>query len=319
MEKISVIVPIYNSEKTLPRCIDSILAQSHTNLEVLLINDGSSDTSLDICRQYALQDSRIRVLDKQNGGVSSARNLGLDVAEGDYIAFVDADDELVCNAYEFMLNKSKEMNADMTFCQYVRIKESGKKLFVKEPLSRLQTFDLHPFYQTVANKTIMGSTWRILFRCEIAKKYRFDESLHWKEDLLYTLKCIDYSNTISYLDEFLYIYYEPTPFSRKYVKENNIKQIKELYAKINPLLEKKSKSLSRKVLFESYSDSICLTIRYDDDYKTEIRKINSDPFFQKANMFLNFVSALRNNSMKAKIRLLLIKTKQYRLIKKLLR
>ena len=89
---ISIIVPIYNSESTLKRCVDSILAQTYQNFELLLIDDGSKDCSGEICKEYAQKDSRVKVFHKENGGVSSARNLGLDNARGEWVTFVDSDD-----------------------------------------------------------------------------------------------------------------------------------------------------------------------------------------------------------------------------------
>ena len=101
-DMVSVIIPVYNAEKYLHRCIDSILAQTYTDFELLLINDGSNDGSGMICDAYAAKDSRVRVFHKENGGVSSARNIGIDNAAGVYISFVDADDELLLNALEKM-------------------------------------------------------------------------------------------------------------------------------------------------------------------------------------------------------------------------
>lgn len=106
---ISVIVPVYNVEKYLARCVDSILAQSYENLEVILVNDGSKDTSGRICDAYAGKDSRIRVIHKENGGLSSARNAGIDAASGDYITFVDSDDWIEIQSYEWMME---------TMCRY---------------------------------------------------------------------------------------------------------------------------------------------------------------------------------------------------------
>ena len=105
--KISVIAPVYNVEKYLPRCIDSILAQTFTDFELLLIDDGSKDHSREICDEYAKKDSRIRVFHKENGGVSSARNLGLDNVKGEWITFVDSDDYL---KMEFLSNLTKYDN-----------------------------------------------------------------------------------------------------------------------------------------------------------------------------------------------------------------
>lgn len=103
--RISVIVPVYNVEKYLARCVDSVLAQTYENLEVILVNDGSKDTSGAICDAYAARDSRIRVIHKENGGLSSARNAGLDIAGGEYIAFVDSDDWIEAQTYEWMMEQ----------------------------------------------------------------------------------------------------------------------------------------------------------------------------------------------------------------------
>lgn len=116
--KISVIVPVYNTEKWLQRCVDSILAQTFTNFELLLIDDGSIDNSGAICDEYAERDLRICVFHKPNGGVSSARNLGLDNAHGEWITFVDSDDWIEHDAVERLLDKAKETNADIIFSNF---------------------------------------------------------------------------------------------------------------------------------------------------------------------------------------------------------
>lgn len=110
---ISVIVPVYNVEEYLPRCIDSILAQTYSNLEIILVDDGTKDNSNVICDEYAAKDSRIRVIHKENGGLSSARNAGIDVAKGEYIAFVDSDDWIEPDAYETMLTLALEENVKL--------------------------------------------------------------------------------------------------------------------------------------------------------------------------------------------------------------
>ena len=110
---ISVIVPIYKVEAFLRRCVDSLLAQTYTNLEIILVNDGSPDGCGMICDDYAARDSRIRVIHKENGGLSSARNAGIDVASGDYLAFVDSDDWIEPQAYEWMLEQMCRHNVKM--------------------------------------------------------------------------------------------------------------------------------------------------------------------------------------------------------------
>ena len=124
--KISVVVPIFNVELYLNRCIESILAQLYLNLEVLLIDDGSTDNSLLICREYEKKDARVKVYTQQNKGVSEARNLGIQHATGEFITFVDPDDWIEPRMYESMLNRIKMDNSDICLCDYAVIKNNKK-------------------------------------------------------------------------------------------------------------------------------------------------------------------------------------------------
>lgn len=116
---ISVIVPVYNAEKYLDRCIQSILGQTHKDLELLLVDDGSTDSSGSICDQYAMEDARVRVFHKVNGGASTARNLGLDEAKGEWVAFVDSDDWIDAEMYEEMLAAALQHSVDAVYCDMV--------------------------------------------------------------------------------------------------------------------------------------------------------------------------------------------------------
>ena len=116
---VSVIVPVYNKEDVLSRCLNSIKNQSYTYFEVLLVNDGSKDSSLDVCNYYSKQDERILVIDKPNGGVSSARNVGLDVAKGKFVMFCDSDDIVNCDWCKIMLEEYEDNT--LTMCKYVEV------------------------------------------------------------------------------------------------------------------------------------------------------------------------------------------------------
>ena len=113
MELISVIVPVYNVEAYVAKCIESIQNQSYQHLEIILVDDGSTDDSGDICDQYAAYDDRIKVIHQENGGLSAARNTGIEAANGDYIGFVDSDDYIGLTVYEDMLHLLKENNLDI--------------------------------------------------------------------------------------------------------------------------------------------------------------------------------------------------------------
>lgn len=125
---ISVIVPVYNVEKYLPKCIDSIINQTYKNLEIILVDDGSPDNSPQICDDYAKKDSRIKVIHKKNGGRAEARNVAIDVAKGEYIGFVDSDDYIADNFYELLLKAALDNNADISICSSKCVDEEDKEV-----------------------------------------------------------------------------------------------------------------------------------------------------------------------------------------------
>ena len=123
---ISVIVPVYQVEQYLDRCVSSILEQTYDHLEVILIDDGSPDSCPRLCDEWAEKDPRVRVIHQENGGVSSARNAGLDAATGDYIAFVDSDDAIRPNYFETLYALLTEHQAELSICKMLVVDEEGK-------------------------------------------------------------------------------------------------------------------------------------------------------------------------------------------------
>ena len=126
-ELISIIVPVYNVEQYLDDCLISIINQTYKNIEIILIDDGSTDKSGKICDEYAKKDSRIIVIHKENGGVSSARNAGLRIAKGAYIGFVDPDDWIAEDMYEVLYSNAKKYDADVSVCKYKIVKNNSIK------------------------------------------------------------------------------------------------------------------------------------------------------------------------------------------------
>ncbi len=137
---ISVIVPVYNVQQYLHKCIDSVLAQSYTNLEILLIDDGAKDNSGAICDEYALRDSRVRVIHKENGGLSDARNKGIEEAHGEYLGFIDSDDFIDFDMYEVLYNTLKKHDADMSMCGVYELYEGQEA----EQVSEIRDFACSP-------------------------------------------------------------------------------------------------------------------------------------------------------------------------------
>lgn len=127
MKLLSIIVPVYNVKSYLKKCVESIINQTYTNLQIILVDDGSTDGSQDICDEFAQRDSRIVVIHKENGGQSTARNVGMDRAKGVYIAFVDSDDWLEPNMYEALISQLEKHEADIVACSFYECKGDEKK------------------------------------------------------------------------------------------------------------------------------------------------------------------------------------------------
>lgn len=178
--KISVIVPVYKAEKYLHRCVDSILAQTFTDFEVLLIDDGSPDRSGEICDEYAQKDSRVRVFHKENGGVSSARQCGIDNAQGEYTIHADPDDWVEPNMLEELYAKAKEDDADMVICDFY-VNNVDRQIYKKQKPSALE-------HETVLRELFQqlhGSCCNKLVRrtCYSDYKVQFPKEFNLYEDL----------------------------------------------------------------------------------------------------------------------------------------
>lgn len=128
MKKISIVVPIYNVEKYVKKCIESLIKQTYKNIEIILVDDGSTDNSVGIIDEYANKDPRVVAIHQENKGVSAARNAGLKVARGEYIGFVDPDDYVDCQMYEVMVNKLQTGFADLAVCGYLKVWESSGEI-----------------------------------------------------------------------------------------------------------------------------------------------------------------------------------------------
>ena len=203
--KVSVIVPIHNAEKTLSRCVESILAQSYRNLEIILVNDGSSDGSLNICQSFVDIDDRVVIIDKKRGGVSSARNSGLMAATGDFIQFVDADDTIQLNMTEKLVENIFETNADIVVCGYNRI--SGKSIDLKRPEGVIYSngSDFKDTFVELYKGAFFNAPWNKLYRRDKIKTL-FDESTSMGEDLLFNLAYFSNCDKIFVINDNLYNY-----------------------------------------------------------------------------------------------------------------
>lgn len=172
-EKISVIIPIYNTEKYLDKCIRSVVKQTYKNLEIILVDDGSLDQCGNICDKWAERDERIRVIHKSYGGISDARNVGLDVSSGTYIGFVDSDDYIHPEMYQRLYEKIKEYGADMSICGFDRIDEQNNSIIRSENMPEEELIDKKDAIKNICHKGPFIALWNKLFKRELFTDLRF--------------------------------------------------------------------------------------------------------------------------------------------------
>lgn len=206
-EKITIIVPVYNVEKYIKKCIQSIINQTYPNIEVILVNDGSTDNSGKICEEFAKQDKRIIVINKQNGGLSDARNKGIEIATGKYIGFVDSDDCIKENMFEILYNNLKQTNADISVCSFVKVNEQGELIDKKSQIDKKEILEYNKqqaMGQLVSEK-IGSYAWNKLYKKEIFNNIIFPLGRKM-EDLAIMYLLFEKANKIVVTNETGYYY-----------------------------------------------------------------------------------------------------------------
>ena len=240
---VSIIVPVYNAEKHLDECVKSIISQTHKNIEVLLIDDGSSDNSAGMCDNYAATDERVKAIHKKNGGVSSARNSGLDIARGDYVFFLDSDDFLDKECLAQLLEDSVANDSDLVFCSYTA-KTNEVVSISDENIPRI----VHPqlrdkiFFDFVARfcyskHYIRSAVWGILYKKSLVEKIRFNRCITIGEDLVFLLHALFRSEVITSISRPLYFYRINNLSATRTYKKNYLKSQLHLYPELSTLFE----------------------------------------------------------------------------------
>lgn len=203
MSKISVIIPIYNCEQYLEKCLNSLINQTLKDIEIILINDGSTDNSLKIIEKF--DDTRIKLINKENGGQSSARNKGLEIANGEYIGFIDSDDWIDSDYYEKLYNTALKYNADIAMTDFIRIGPNKHKIRLNIKSEKV--------YKTIeekiqiANALKEGCIWNKIYKKEILTNLRFNEGMYF-EDGPFTIKALFNSKTLVTVPDTFYYYYQ---------------------------------------------------------------------------------------------------------------
>lgn len=203
--KVSVIVPVFNSEKYLLRCLESIRKQTYSNIEIIIINDGSTDTTEKIVLNLKDEENRIVYEYQENSGPSEARNKGISLSKGDYLIFIDSDDSIEPTYIELLLNEIINSNADLVCCGYKDISEYGEVDVIDFPASN--NVSVHAFME-MACKGTGGVLWSKIFKKEIISKHnlKMDKNIFMSEDLVFVLHYVSHCNSFRSIKKYLYHY-----------------------------------------------------------------------------------------------------------------
>lgn len=211
---ISVIIPCYNVEKYLDRCMESVVNQSYTNLEIILVDDGSPDKSGQMCDSWAAKDCRIKVIHKTNEGLGLARNSGLEYATGDYVAFIDSDDYIDHSMYQKLVLKAIETNSDIVYCGHIKQMNDGSEkkivdfsnvtIFEKDQLLELSQGFFKP--TDINPRMLTMSVWHSIYRRDVINHPFYSEREVGSEDIHFQICAMLNSNRVSFIPEPLYVY-----------------------------------------------------------------------------------------------------------------
>ena len=227
-KKISVIIPVYNSEKFLERCINSLVNQKLKDIEFIFIDDGSSDKSTNIIRKFAKNDDRIILINKENGGVSSARNLGLEYASGEYIGFVDSDDWIDLEMYSDFYKKAKENYCDIIMCSIVREDanhvQDYEVIDIKKDVVLENIIDKPKYFMSIC-----GSACKAIYKRDLLIKnnIKFPVGIKLSEDKIFNFYAVSKSKRIMYIDKYYYHYYENNNSAVRSYRKNMLNDVLE--------------------------------------------------------------------------------------------
>lgn len=276
MYKISIIIPVFNVEQYLRQCLKSIISQTYDNLQIILINDGATDSSPQICNEYAASDSRIIVIHKTNGGLSDARNAGLKVASGDIISFVDSDDLLSQNFYSRMIQALSGSNADIVECNYIKFQEEAELAEIESRFGQpAKLFDTGSALISLMNEELKQVVWNKIYKADVLSNLEFPVN-KINEDEYWTYKVFGNAGKILKIPDTLYFYRQQEgsimgkPYSLRRLDglqalEERVQYMKENYPNLVNLAVKK----------------LCFAITFHYQMLTINQKIDPEMIFRK--------------------------------------
>lgn len=206
---LSVIVPIYKVEKYLDRCVESIVNQTYKHLEIILVDDGSPDNCPQICDSWAEKDNRIKVVHKENGGLSDARNAGMRNATGEVVSFIDSDDWIELDMFEKMLSQMEQDNSDIVSCGVKWVEENGK-LLRNDTVDQNETLDTHSAMSELINDgKLKQHVWNKIYKTELIKDIPFEKG-KYHEDVFWSYQIVGKAKKVSIIKESFYNYVQRT-------------------------------------------------------------------------------------------------------------
>lgn len=291
---ISIIVPIYNSSKVIQRCIDSILMQSYKNWELILINDGSVDNSLAICSMYKKANSNIYIIDKENGGVSSARNAGLALSKGEYICFVDSDDSLSPSYLSCLMQSIECNNADLAICGMNIISSGCTKKMIPASAHIEGKIEIANFVQRHYLEWMISSPCGKLYKRKHMPLYGFEKKISLGEDLKFNIEYFSRIKSLEIQASALYNYFDTEGSLTKSYKPEHLDSIIDIYdltKKFIENIEGANRSLFKYVNYKLFS--FCISFMSQNmrncnkiEEKKFIKQIINNENLQNAILFL---------------------------------
>lgn len=265
MEKISIIVPIYNVENYLRKCLDSILNQTYKNIEIILIDDGSKDSSGDICDEYALKSKKIKVIHKENAGLSATRNLGIEISTGDYIAFIDSDDYITEDYCEMLYSALKETDADIACGAYKVVRTDGSVIIdssIESGLCQSEVVEykgIEIIKEFLSQKTFKNFVWNKLFKKSVVCDFQVGINY---EDIVFGFKVLSAINKITYVNRNCYFYLKRNSSITATITEKNLQDFgKAIYDRYE-LINANYPELNNYNMYALLESSLALSIKY---------------------------------------------------------
>lgn len=288
MAKISIVVPVYNVEKYLKECIESIINQTLEDIEIIFVNDGSTDSSLEILNNYAKKDSRIIVINKSNSGYGHTMNMGINAATGEYIGIIESDDFADKNMFEDLYKLAKEYDADIVKSDWYNYWSKNKFARKNNRISSAKTLKLTNSKQDKSLLRINPSVWSAIYKKEFLNKYniRFLETPGASyQDLAFSFKVFALAEKVILTDK-AYLYYRQDNMNSSVKSKTKVYCVCDEYDEIDKFLEQHPElKLEFKVQEEinRYNGYVSSVLRIDDSVKPEFVKVFSDHFKEEYN------------------------------------